>query len=117
MVLPHIQAGKVNVLAVLSSERLLSLPNVPTAREAGLENYVVTIWYGPLARAGTPRAIINRLSSEWNKSAAMPETIKALLEAQFEPLASTPEKFASFLRDEIERWARVVEEARIAKIE
>jgi tripartite-type tricarboxylate transporter receptor subunit TctC len=117
VVLPQIQAGKVNVLAVLSSDRLLALPNVPTAKEAGIDNYVVTIWYGILAPAGTPRDIVNRLSAEWNRSAAMPETVKAMLDAQFEPLVSTPEQFSRFLKEEVDRWARVIDEARIARID
>ena len=61
--IPQIQAGKVRALAVLGNERVPSLPNVPTAKEAGIDNLVVTGWYGILAPAGTPRDIVNRLNA------------------------------------------------------
>ena len=68
--LPQIQAGKVRPLAVLTKERVPSLPDVPTAAEAGVANYVVKSWYGIMAPAGTPRDIIARLNAEWAKIAA-----------------------------------------------
>ena len=70
----QIQAGKVRALAVLSEQRLPSLPDVPTAREAGMDNFEVTTWYGILAPAGTPRDIVTRLNAEWGKITAMPDT-------------------------------------------
>ena len=89
--MPQIQAGKVRALAVLSNERVPSLPNVPTAKEAGIDNFEVTTWYGILAPAGTPRDIINRLNAEWIKIAAMPDTKEKMQNAGFEPMSSTPE--------------------------
>ena len=115
--LPQIQAGKVRALAVLSNERLPSLPNVPTAKEAGIDNCEVTSWYGILAPAGTPRDIVNRLNAEWIKIAAMPDTKEKMQNAGFEPLSSTPEQFSEFLKTEIVRWAKVIKEANIPKID
>ncbi len=113
--MPHIQAGRVKVLAVLSGERLPSLPNVPTIKEAaGIEKSEVTTWYGLLAPAGTPRAIISRLNKEWNVAAAMPDTLEKMRTAGIETLADTPEKFAALIKLEIARWARVVKDANIS---
>ena len=115
--MPQIQAGKVRALAVLSNERVPSLPNVPTAKEAGIDNFEVTTWYGILAPAGTPRDIVNRLNAEWIKIAAMPDTMEKMQNAGFEPLSSTPEQFAEFIKAEIVRWAKVIKEANIASID
>jgi len=74
--MPLIQSGKLRALAVFSRERLPSLPDVPTIKEAGIDDSEVTTWYGMLAPSGTPRAIINRLNAEWVKIAAMPTPSK-----------------------------------------
>ncbi len=110
---PQIQAGKVKALAVLSSKRLASLPNVPTAKEAGIDNWEVSVWYGMLAPAATPRDIVNRLNAEWIKIAAMPDTAGKLQAAGFETMTSTPEQFSEFLKAEITRWAKVIREANL----
>ena len=112
--LPHIQAGKVKALAVLSDERLPSLPNVPTAKEAGIDNFEVSAWYGLLAPAGTPREIITRLNAEWVKIAAETDARETIKKIGFEPLSSTPEKFAEFIRTETVRWRKVIKEANLS---
>jgi tripartite-type tricarboxylate transporter receptor subunit TctC len=111
--IPHLQSGKVKALAVLGDERSTLLSNVPTAKEAGIDNWVVPSRYGFLAPAGTPRDIINRLNAEWSKSAAMPDTREKLKKVGVEPLSSTPEQYAEFLKAEIARWGKVVREANI----
>jgi tripartite-type tricarboxylate transporter receptor subunit TctC len=115
--LMHIQAGKLRALAVLSHERVPSLPSVPTAKEAGIDNFEVTTWYGILAPAGTPRDIVNRLNAEWIKIVMMPDTIETMRKAGLEPLSGTPEQFAEFLKAEIVRWARIIKEADIQQID
>lgn len=110
---PQVQSGKVRALAVLSKERVASLPNVPTAKEAGIDSYDVSAWYGVLAPAGTPRDIINRLNGEWVKIAAMPDTREKMDKAGVEPMTSTPEQFSEFLKGEIARWAHVTKEANV----
>ena len=112
--LPQIQAGKVRALAVLQKERVPTLPDVPTAKEAGIDNFEVISWYGILAPAGTPRDIVNRLNAEWIKIAAMPDTKEKMQNAGVEPLSSTPEQFADFIKAEIVRWAKVIKEANIS---
>lgn len=110
----QIQAGKVRALAVLSEERLPSFPNIPTAREAGLENFEVSTWYGLLAPAGTPRDIVKRLNAEWVKIAAMPDTKEKMENAGFEAMSSTPEKFGEFIKAEIVRWGKVIRDANLS---
>ena len=110
----QIQAGRVRALAVLRNERLASLPNVPTIKEAGIENSEVTTWYGILAPAGTPRHLITRLNAEWIRIAALPDTLQKMQSAGIETLSGTPEQFAGLIKLEIARWARVVKEANLS---
>jgi tripartite-type tricarboxylate transporter receptor subunit TctC len=111
---PQIQAGKVRALAVLSNQRVPALPNVPTVKEAGIDNCDVASWYGILAPAGTPRDILNRLNTEWVKIAAMPDTMEKMQSAGAEPMSSTPEQFADFIKTEIVRWGKVIREANLS---
>ncbi|MHB8773186.1 MAG: Bug family tripartite tricarboxylate transporter substrate binding protein [Syntrophales bacterium] len=111
--LPQIKAGKVRPLAVLTKERLPSLPDVPTAAEAGVANYVVKSWYGVMAPAGTPRDIITLLNTEWAKIAAMPDTKEKTQKFGFDAVTTTPEQFAQYIKEEIERWGKVARDANI----
>jgi tripartite-type tricarboxylate transporter receptor subunit TctC len=115
-VLPQIQSGKVRALAVLSAARLPVLPNVPTADEAGFPGYEVTNWHGILAPVGTPRDIVARLNAELGKAIKAPEVRERMAAAGLDPLTSTPEQFADFIKTEIARWAKVIKDANI-KIE
>jgi tripartite-type tricarboxylate transporter receptor subunit TctC len=110
----QIQAGKVRPLAVLTEERLPAFPQVPTIKEAGIDNFEVTTWYGILAAAGTPPDIVSRLSEEWRKIAALPDTKEKMQKAGFEPMANTPEKFAEFVKTEIVRWGKVIRDANLS---
>ncbi len=112
--LPQIQAGKVRALAVLQRERVPTLPDVPTSREAGVENFEVVSWYGILAPAATPRDIVNRLNTEWVKIVAMPDTKAKMESAGVEPLSSTPEQFGDFIKAETVRWSKVIKEANLS---
>ena len=111
---PQIKAGKVRALAVLQSTRVPSLPDVPTAKEAGVDHYHITNWYGLFAPTGTPREIINKLNAEWGKVVAMPDVIAALGKTGTEPLSSTPEKFAEYIKMEYELWGKILKEAKIS---
>jgi tripartite-type tricarboxylate transporter receptor subunit TctC len=115
--LPQIKTGKFRALAMLSHARLPELPDVPTAKEAGIDHYEVSNWYGIIATAGTPRDIVNRLNAAWIRSAAMPDTQEMMQKAGVEPASSTPEQFAEFLKTEIVRWGKVIKDANISKID
>lgn len=109
----QIESGKARALAIVSEKRATPLPNVPTAKEAGFDNFVVDIWYGILAPSGTPQAIISRLNTEINKALASPDLKEKLVTAGIQPTGGTAEHFASFIRSETARYAKVIKEAGI----
>lgn len=111
--IPIIRANKVRPLAVLSENRVPALPDVPNMKESGVDDFVVPIWYGLLAPAGTPREIVNRLNSEIHKALNSPDLIQRLAGSGVEPLISTPEKFADFIKSETIRYAKVIKDAGI----
>jgi tripartite-type tricarboxylate transporter receptor subunit TctC len=111
--LGQIQAGRARALAVLAPKRVPSLPNVPTAKEAGVENFEVLVWYGILAPAATPRDIINRLNGELKRVVSSPDAKERFANAGVEPMYSTPEEFGKFIMSESERFGKVIKDAGI----
>jgi tripartite-type tricarboxylate transporter receptor subunit TctC len=109
--LPHIQSGKLRALAVAGPQRLPQLPDVPTAAEAGLSGYEVSIWFGLLTPAGTPRDIVARLNTEVVKALASPRLQVSLGAQGFDVRASSPEQFASLIGTERERWTAAIKAA------
>ena len=109
----QVKAGKARALAIVSEKRATPLPDVPTAKEAGIDNFVVDIWYGILAPSATPPALVNRLNGEINKALAAPDLKDRLLNAGIQPVGTTPEKFGSFIRSETVRYAKVIKDAGI----
>ena len=109
----QIQAGRVRALAVLSPARLPDLAYVPTTKELGFDNFEISVWYGMLAPAATPREIISRLNAELNKAVTAPDMKDRLATAGVEPLTGTPEQFGNFIRSEAARFAKVIKEAGI----
>jgi tripartite-type tricarboxylate transporter receptor subunit TctC len=108
---PHIRSGRLRALAVVAPQRLPAFPDVPTAAEAGLKNYDVTTWYGILAPAGTPRPIVTRLNGELVKIMHAPEVKERLAGLGTDPMTSTPEEFAAYIKQEIAKWADVIHKA------
>ena len=108
---PHIKAGRLRALAVVARERSQALPEVPTVAEAGLRDFEVTTWYGVLAPAATPRPIVSRLNSELGKIMHSPELKERLAATGTEPLTSTPEEFAAYIKREIAKWGEVIRKA------
>src|SRR5882672_1105173 len=107
--LPHIRSGKLKALAVTSSVRSPALPNVPTMEEAaGLKGFDATAWFGLLAPAGTPREIVNKIRNDVAKSMENAEIRERFAGQGALPVGDTPEQFAAYIRNEIEKWTRVV---------
>jgi tripartite-type tricarboxylate transporter receptor subunit TctC len=103
---PHIQGGKLKALAVTSSKRLPSFPDVPTMTELGVD-YDTTIWYGLMAPAGTPKAIVDRLAAATQKIMSNPEMGARIRSGGAEPAWSKPEEFQAQLRNETAFWQQV----------
>ena len=106
--IPQIRAGKVRALAVLAEQRVPPLPEVPTAKEAGVDNFVVPVWYGMFAPAKTPSEIAARLSRELVKALESPEVSKQFTAMGVEPWPGTAEDLASLVRSETERYAKLI---------
>jgi len=111
--LPHIKSGRLRALAVTSAKRSVALPDVPTVAEAGLPGYDSTQWYGVLAPAGTPRDVVARLHDGIVHALRDAEVGKRLAADGAEPVGSSPEEFAAFIRSESEKWAKVASAAGI----
>lgn len=106
--IPHLQSGKLNVIAVAATRRMTLLPNVPTMAEAGLPDFEVSSWNGLFAPAKTPPEIISRLHQATVKVLALPEVRDKLAAQGAESVGSTPEEFRAYVRAEIDKWARVI---------
>jgi tripartite-type tricarboxylate transporter receptor subunit TctC len=110
--LTEAQAGKVRVLAVTSARRSSAAPNLVTMIEAGVPGYEATIWFGFVAPAQTPPAIVTRLSQDINKVLHQPALRERFNTGDVTP--STPDAFSAHIRREIPKWRKVFEAARIA---
>jgi tripartite-type tricarboxylate transporter receptor subunit TctC len=112
----NVQAGRIRSIAVGSLERLASLPDVPSFSEAGMKGFQVATWTALVAPAGTPPAIVNRLSSEVAVVFALPEVRDRLQRQGAVPVTSTPAETARFVSDEIKKWSQVAEAAKVPKV-
>ena len=105
---PHMDSGKVKVLAVTSPQRSLLMPNVATFREQGFPDLDIYIWAAIVAPAGTPDAVVSRLNAEFIKVLRSSEIKEKWRVADFETLPSTPEEFSKFAQADSKRWAEAV---------
>ena len=112
-VLQHYKSGKLKVLAVAGKARHPSMPDIPTAVEAGYPEYETYAWYGMYAPKGTPREIVARIQQEIARVVKRPDTEERLGQFGAEPIASTPEDFAAFTKAESEKFARLIKAAGI----
>jgi tripartite-type tricarboxylate transporter receptor subunit TctC len=110
-ILPHIQSGKLRALGVTSKQRSALLPDVPTIAESGWPAYEAGSWYGILAPAGTPSAIIDRLQREIVKSLKDPEVQKRLAGEGADVIGSTPQEFAAHIKAELARMGQAIKAA------
>ncbi len=107
---PHIKSGRLIAIAVTSSARVKSLPNVPTIAESGIANYETYEWYGVFAPAKTPRETVLKLQREIATIVQTP-TIAERIEAQgAEPVGNTPEQFSVFVKNEMVKWGKLARE-------
>jgi tripartite-type tricarboxylate transporter receptor subunit TctC len=103
-----VKSGKLRALAVTSRERSPMMPDVPSADEAGLRGFESVGWFGLMAPAGTPRAIIDKIQADTAKALQDPEVKAALAKQGMEPVGNKPEEMAQAIAEESKKWARVV---------
>jgi tripartite-type tricarboxylate transporter receptor subunit TctC len=111
--LPHIKAGKLRALAVTSTTRAPALPDLPTMAEAGLPGFEASSWFGLLAPAGTPPAIVAQIHAETARISKLPDIRDRLTAAGFEVVGGPPDVFAALIRDNNARLGKVIREAGI----
>jgi tripartite-type tricarboxylate transporter receptor subunit TctC len=107
-VMPHVKSNKLRGLAVTSARRLPLAPDLQTISEAGVSGYEAVTWYGLLVPAGTPKEVITRLHAEAVKTLGLPDIRKRLDASGFEAIGNTPEEYAAYTRNEIDKWAKVI---------
>ncbi len=109
-----IDAGEVRALATTGLQRSSVMPNVPTVNESGVPGYEATIWLGIMAPKGTPKEIVDKLNAEIGKIIAKPEIREAWAKQGAVPMTMTPDQFGAYLKQDIEKWAKVIKSAGIA---
>ena len=112
-VIQHVRAGKMKALGVSSTKRSALAPEVPSIDEAGVPGYDLSVWFGVLAPAGTPREIVQRLNVEIVKILQSPDVKERFLKQGVDVQTGTPEQFDAFVKSEVARWAKVIKDAGI----
>jgi tripartite-type tricarboxylate transporter receptor subunit TctC len=105
---PHARSGKVKALAVSGSRRSPGFPDLPTIAEAGVPGYDLAGWYGVVVPVATPRPIVDRLHAEFSKAMRAPDIADRYATLGVEPVESTPEQFAAYMRTELVKWGDIV---------
>jgi tripartite-type tricarboxylate transporter receptor subunit TctC len=109
----QVKAGTVTALAVTGTQRSSALPEVPTVMESGVPDYEIAGWFGILAPAGTPPAIVQRLRDEVARAVSAPDVIEQLDSQGMQPLASQPKEWHDYMLLELERYAKIIKDANI----
>lgn len=112
-VLPQLQSGRLKAIGVSGTKRYPPLPDVPTVAESGLPGFDALNWYPMMAPTGTPRDIIMRLNSDAIKALAAPDVKEKLMAQGLIPTPMTPEQLGQFIREDYERWAKVIKAANV----
>ena len=113
LALAPIKSGSLRVLAVTAAKRSVALPDVPTVAESGLPGFDISSWHGVFAPAGTPREVVARLSREVARTAQLPEVRSRIESTGNEAVGSTPEEFDAKFRADVERFKKIVQDARL----
>jgi len=109
---PHAKAGKLRAIAIGHSSRVASWPDTPAVAET-LPGFTNTTWFGLLAPAGTPKAVVDRINAEMKKAVANADFVKQLDAIGLLPASSTPAEFQAMIKTELERWTKVIKQAGI----
>jgi tripartite-type tricarboxylate transporter receptor subunit TctC len=114
---PQVQGGKLRGLAVTSAKRSAALPDVPTMAEAGIKGQESETMQGILVPAGTPKEIVDLLNREIVKVMALPDVKEKCATLGFDVVANSPQEFAAYIKADVEKWAKVIKDAKIPQIE
>lgn len=106
--LPQVRAGKLRVIAITTGRRSPAIPDVPTIAESGVPDYDATLWYGILAPAKTPEALVKRMNAELATTLKNADVVEKLSTQAVEPHHTAPEKFAALIRSEVAKWSKVI---------
>jgi len=109
--LPHAQADKIRALAVGSAKRAPAAPDLPTAAEAGVPGLIAVSWFGLVAPARAPQRVVDQLSKETARILKLPDVHKRISDLGAEPVGSTPQEYAAFIKSEINKWRKVIQAA------
>jgi tripartite-type tricarboxylate transporter receptor subunit TctC len=110
--IPHVRAGKLKGLVVTSKQRHSAAPDIPTVAEVGMPDIeICTGWFGILAPARTPKAVVSRLNAEIVKAIQAPDTQARFLGQGLDPATSTPEEFSELIKADLVRWAKIIKDA------
>jgi tripartite-type tricarboxylate transporter receptor subunit TctC len=107
----HIKAGRLRGIAVTGAQRSESMPEVPTLAESGLQGFDVNPWFGLLAPAGTPEAVVSQLNRDINEALQSPDVRKRFTDQGAVPLAMSPAQFAAQVKGDLEKWEKVVRDS------
>jgi tripartite-type tricarboxylate transporter receptor subunit TctC len=113
IVMAHIKSGKLTPLAVAAKERLSVLPDVPTSVEAGLPGWQASSWFGLMAPAGTPPAVVQRLNEEVRKALKQPSMQRFITQSGIKLVGDSPEEFGKLIVDERKKWGEIIKAANI----
>ncbi|MSP97988.1 MAG: tripartite tricarboxylate transporter substrate binding protein [Betaproteobacteria bacterium] len=111
--IPLVKSGRVRALAVSSARRHALLPEVPSIQETGVRDFETVAWFGVVAPAGTPRETVNRLNADILKAMQLADVRQRLIDGGSDLIGSTPEAAERFLREEVEKWGKVVRVANV----
>jgi tripartite-type tricarboxylate transporter receptor subunit TctC len=115
LALPPFRSGQIRIFGIGSPNRLAPAADIPTVAESGLPGYEAATWFGLFATAGTPREVVLKLNAEVQKILADPEFREKFLAPQmFEPMGSTPEAFADYIKAQTQKWAKVIHEQKLS---
>jgi tripartite-type tricarboxylate transporter receptor subunit TctC len=106
--LSQVKGGRVRALAVTTAKRTNLAPELPTIAESGLPGFDISTWFGVFVPAGTPRPVVDRLHAEFARALAAPDVREKMLALGAEPVGSTPEQFAAYVKAEAAKYAKLV---------